>query len=103
MDANTKSMREDIKSGQAEMRSIVRAFQENMDSCVASKRDDQKETVSFKETTEAQLECEKQTSVTMESEEENQVVPKKEAIVKPVKGRKKRRRGRKLTAGRREE
>jgi hypothetical protein len=28
MDANTKSMREDIKSGQAKVRSIVRVFQD---------------------------------------------------------------------------
>jgi hypothetical protein len=97
-DANTKSMREDIKTGQAEMRSIVGALQEKMDACVARMRDDQKETMSFQEMAEAHLECEEQTSVTMESEE-HQVVPKDEAVVKTGKGRKTRRRGQKLTAG----
>jgi hypothetical protein len=37
---------------------------------------------------------------TMQSVEEHQEIPKEDAAVKPVKGRKKRRRGRKLTAGR---
>jgi hypothetical protein len=61
IEANTKSMREDIKTGQAEIRSIVGAFQEKMDACVASRRDDQKETMAFQETKEAHLECEEQT------------------------------------------
>jgi hypothetical protein len=39
MDANTKSIREDIKSGQAEVRSIVRVFREKMYACVTSRRD----------------------------------------------------------------
>jgi hypothetical protein len=85
-------MREDIKSGHAEMRFIVVALQEKMDACVASRRDDQKETMSFQETTEAHLEC-----------EEHQVALNEDAVVKPVKGRKKRHRGRKPAAGRREE
>jgi hypothetical protein len=102
-EANTKSMREDIKIGQAEIRSIVGAFQEKLDACVASRRDDQKETMSFQETTEAHLECDEQTPVTMESEEKHQEAPKEDAVVKPVKGRKKRHRGRKPTAGRRGE
>jgi hypothetical protein len=103
MDVNLKEMREDIKSGQAEMRSIVGAFQEKMDQCAASRRDDQKETVSFQETTEAHLECEEQTSVTMEFEEEHQVAPKEEAAVMPVGGLRKRRRDRNLAAGPRQE
>jgi hypothetical protein len=96
-------MREDIKTGQAEIRSIVGAFQEKFDACVASRRDDQKETISFQETAEAHLECKEQTSVTMESEEKHQEAPKEDAVVKPVKGRKKRHRGRKPAAGRRGE
>jgi hypothetical protein len=99
IEANTKSMREDIKTGQAEIRFIVGAFQEKMDACVASRRDDQKETMSFQETMEAHLECEEQTSVTMESEEKHQEAPKEDAVVKPVKGQKKRHRGREPAAG----
>jgi hypothetical protein len=49
-------MREDIKIGQAEIRSIVGAFQEKLDACVASRRNDEKETMSFQETMEAHLE-----------------------------------------------
>jgi hypothetical protein len=56
MDANTKSMRDDIKSGQAEVRSITGAFQEKMDACVASRRDDRKETMYCQETAEANTE-----------------------------------------------
>jgi hypothetical protein len=51
------------------------------------------------ETTETHLECEEQTSMAMESEE----APKEDAVVKPVNGRKKCRRGQKLTVGRRGE
>jgi hypothetical protein len=39
----------------------------------------------------------------MECESEHQEVPKEDAVVKPVEGRKKRRRGRMLAAGRRKE
>jgi hypothetical protein len=98
-----KATREDIKSGQAEVRSIVRAFHEEMDACVGSRRDDRKETMSFQETKEAHLECEERTSVTEESEEKHQEAPKKYAVGKQFKGRKKRHRGRKPAAGRRGE
>jgi ketopantoate reductase len=36
-EANTKSMQEDIKTGQAEISCIVGAFQEKLDTCVASR------------------------------------------------------------------
>jgi hypothetical protein len=52
------------------------------------------------ETTVERLECEKPTSVHMESEAGHREVPKEGAVVKPVKERKKQQRGRKLTAGR---
>jgi hypothetical protein len=82
MDANTKSMREDIKSGQEEMRCIVGAFQEKMDACVAIRRNDRKETLSCLVTTEAHLKCEKQTSVDMESEAKHWEVSKEHAALK---------------------
>jgi uncharacterized protein (DUF885 family) len=44
MDANTKSMREDIKSGQAEMRSTIGAIEEKMDAWIANRKDDREET-----------------------------------------------------------
>jgi hypothetical protein len=81
MDANTKAMREDVKCGQAEIRSIVGAFQENMDACVAHRRDARKETMSCLETTEAHVECEEQTSVDTESEEKHPEVSKEHAVV----------------------
>jgi hypothetical protein len=40
MDVNLKKLREDIKSGKAEVRSIVAAFQEKMDACVANRKND---------------------------------------------------------------
>jgi hypothetical protein len=45
MNVNLKEMREEIKTGQAEMRSIVNAW-------IANMRDDQKETMSCQVTTE---------------------------------------------------
>jgi hypothetical protein len=36
MDINTKSIREDIKSGQAEMRSTIGAIEENMEAAIHS-------------------------------------------------------------------
>jgi hypothetical protein len=47
-------MREDIKSGQKEMKSTVNAFQEKMDASTANRKDDRKET-SCKETMKACL------------------------------------------------
>jgi hypothetical protein len=49
IEANKNSMREDIKSGQAEVRSRVRAFYEKMDACVASRRDEGEVTMSCQE------------------------------------------------------
>jgi hypothetical protein len=40
MEANTKAMLEDIKSGQAEMRSIVGTIEEKIDTWMANMRDD---------------------------------------------------------------
>jgi hypothetical protein len=67
MNANTKAMREDIKSGQAEMRSIVGAIEEKMDVWVAHRRDDQKGRMSCQEMMEALLECEELTSADMKA------------------------------------
>jgi hypothetical protein len=40
------SLREEIKSGQAEMKSTVNTFQEKMDAWISNMRDDRKETMS---------------------------------------------------------
>jgi hypothetical protein len=53
MDANLKEMREEIKSGQAEMISTVNAFQETTDVWIANMRDDRKERMGRQEATEA--------------------------------------------------
>jgi hypothetical protein len=130
MDATLKDLKEDIISGEAEVRFIVRAFHEKMDTCVASWRDDREETMPCEETMEPCLECEEPISVDMkacqgmtawhevtetdtekiepdpgmmQSVVEHQVAPKDDAIVKLVKGWKKRHRGRKPAAGRRGE
>jgi hypothetical protein len=46
MEANTKAIREDIKTGQAEMRSTVGAIEEKMDVWTANMTDDRKERTS---------------------------------------------------------
>jgi hypothetical protein len=103
MDANMKAMQQDIKSGQEEIRSIVGAFQEKMDTCVASRRNDRKEIMYRQGTTGANTEKTEPDPGMMQSIAEHQVVPKEEAIVKPVKGQKKWYRGRKPAAGQRGE
>jgi hypothetical protein len=83
MDANQErtnaSLREEIQSGQAKMRSIL-------DVWIVDMKDGRKETMASQETTEARLECEERTSVDMESESEHWEVPKEDAIVKPEDG-----------------
>jgi hypothetical protein len=69
LDIDLKETREEIKSGEEEMKFTVDAFQEKMDVSIANRKDDRKETKSCQETTDAHLECEEQTSVDMESEE----------------------------------
>jgi hypothetical protein len=86
---NRDELREEIKSGQAEMKSIVNAWIQDM-------KDGRKKAVVCQETTEARLECEEPTSVDMESESEQREFPKKNAMVKPVVGRRKWRRDRNL-------
>jgi hypothetical protein len=49
-------LREEIKSGQEEMKSTINAFQEKMDASIANRKNDIKET-SCQETTNACLEC----------------------------------------------
>jgi hypothetical protein len=44
MDANAKSMRQEIKCGQEEIRSTVNAFKEKMDAWIANRKTDGKET-----------------------------------------------------------
>jgi hypothetical protein len=92
---------EDIKSGQVEIRSIVRAFQEKMDTCIASRRDDQKETMSCQEITEVNTEKTESDRGMMQSIAEHQVAPMEDAVVKTVNTQKKRNRGRKTAAGQR--
>jgi hypothetical protein len=80
-----------------------------MDASIANRKDDRKETTSCQETTtcheatDADLEKTKPDPGMMQPVWENQVFRKEDAVVKLVKGRKKRHRGRKPTAGRRGE
>jgi hypothetical protein len=113
MGANLNDPKEDIKSGQEEVRSIVRAFHGKTNACVVSRRDDREETMPCQETMEPRLNCEEpisedikacqETTACHEATEadteqiesspgmiqsvaEHQVAPKEDAIVKPVKG-----------------
>jgi hypothetical protein len=75
----------------------------NEDVAIYSLRECGKETMACQGTTEARLECEKPTPVYMESESEHREFLNENAVVKPVRGRKKLHRGRKQAAGRRGE
>jgi hypothetical protein len=141
LDVNLKETREEIKSGEAETKSVVRAFHEKMDARIADIKDARKKTTACQEVTganpkkmepnsgeeEAVVEqqeipkeevavhspraCRSETAAsqevtktepdpgTMQSVEEHQEIPKEKAVVKPVKGRKKRHRDRKPAAG----
>jgi hypothetical protein len=145
MDENAKSMREDVKSGQAEMTSTIRAFHEKMDAWIANRKNDREETIACHDEMEVRIKkmepnpgekkavverqefsnnevavhsqrtCQSKRAVSqggtetepdprkLQSVEEHQEIPKEKAVVKPVKGRKKRHRGRKPAAGRRGE
>jgi hypothetical protein len=79
MKANTKSRREDIKSGQEKIRSIVDAWMTDMN-------DNRKETMYCQEMTEANTEKTEPDPGMMQTVAEHEVVPKEESVVKPVKG-----------------
>jgi hypothetical protein len=66
------SLREQIQSGQAEMRSKVSAIEENMEAAIHSPRAWRKETMARLEMMEARLECKKPSSEDMEPETEHQ-------------------------------
>jgi aconitase B len=61
MEANTKAMREDIKCGQGEMRSLVGSIEEKMDAWISNIKDDRNKRTSYQEAMEAHLECEEPT------------------------------------------
>jgi seryl-tRNA synthetase len=87
-----KAMREEIKSDEAEMRSIVNAW-------MADIKDARKKTTACHEETEANAEKTERDRGMMQSVAEHQVAFKEDAVVKPVKGQKKRHRGTKPAAG----
>jgi hypothetical protein len=88
MDTNLKEMREEIKSGQAEMRSIL-------DSRLRVLKNGRKETTACQEAT-----ITEPNPGMMQSIEEHQEFPKVEAAVMPIGGPRKRRRVRYLAAER---
>jgi hypothetical protein len=75
MDVNLKEMREEIQSGQAEMRFIINAW-------IADMKKDRKETMSCQVRTEVCLNSKELNPEDMESEVEHQEVPTEEAAVK---------------------
>jgi hypothetical protein len=97
MDANAKSIRQEIKSGQAEMTSTIAAFKEKMDALITNIKNDRKETTACH----AEMEATKTEpdQGTMQSMDEHQEIPKENSVVKPIKGREKQHRDRKPAAG----
>jgi hypothetical protein len=100
------SLKEEMKSGQAEIRSTVNALIGKMDAWFTEMKDGRRETMACQEATEANPEktevcvnSKEPSPEEIESESERQEVPTKDAIVKPVRGRKKWQRGWHLAAG----
>jgi hypothetical protein len=93
MEANTKAIRKDIKSGQEEMRSIV-------DALMTDRNNDRKETTTSQEATEVNTE-KTEPDPEMKAVAEHQEVPMEEAVVKSSGTMKKRHRGRHRAAERR--
>jgi hypothetical protein len=91
--ANLKEMREEIKSGQVEMRSIVNTW-------IVDMKKDRKETMSYQVTMMACLDSKELNPEDMESEAEHREVPMKEAAVQSSGTMKKQHRGQHLAAGR---
>jgi hypothetical protein len=96
MNVMLMEMREEIKSGQAEMRSMVNAW-------IADMKKDRKETMSCQVITATCVDCKKLNPVDMKSEVEYREVSTEEAAVKSSRTTKKRNRGRLLDVGRRGE
>jgi hypothetical protein len=93
MEANTKAMREVIRSSQAEMRSIVDVWMTDI-------KDGRKKTITCHEVTEADTENMEPDPGMVPFIEKQQGIPKREAAVMPDGGLRKRRRIRKLAAER---
>jgi hypothetical protein len=98
---NLRKMREEIKSGQAEMKATINAIQEKMNVWVAEMKDGREERTALQETTEAYLDSREPNPEEIQSGAEHREAPKEHAAVKPVGGLRKRHRGRPLGAGRR--
>jgi hypothetical protein len=98
-----ESLREEIKSGQAEMRSTVCAIVGKMDASIAEMKDEQRETMACQVRTEACLDSKEPNPEDMESEVEHREVPTEEAAVKSSRTMKKWHRDRHLAPGRRGE
>jgi hypothetical protein len=90
-------MREEIKPGEADLRSIINTWITDIKDVHKGK------TTASQEATEANTEKTEPDMGMMQSVAEHQEAPKEDAVVKPGKGRKKRRMGRKPAAGRRGE
>jgi hypothetical protein len=91
-DINLKEMRDELKSGQAEMRSTVNAW-------IAGMKDDRREIMSCQVMMEACLDSKEPNLEDTESKVEHQEVPMDEAAVKSLGTMKTWHRGRHLAAG----
>jgi hypothetical protein len=112
MGINLKEMGEEIKSGQAEMKSTVNAFPEKMDASIANRMDDLEceepisadmktcqETTPCHKAREADTEKTEPDPGMMQSIEEHQEISKGDPKVMPVGGLRKRHRDRNLAMG----
>jgi hypothetical protein len=79
MDANAKSIRQEIKCAQAKIRSTVNAFKEKMDASIANRKIDRKETTACQCAVETSLKTIKPNSGEEEAVVEQQEIPNEEA------------------------
>jgi hypothetical protein len=87
MNANTKTMREDIKSDQAEMRSTIDAFKEKMDAWIANRKTDRKETTACHVEMEASIKKMESNSGEKEAVLERQKIPNEKVAVHSLRAR----------------
>jgi hypothetical protein len=81
MDVNLKEMREEVKSGQAEMKFTVNAFQEKMDASIANRKGDREETTACQVAMETSPRKMEPNSGEQEAVVERQKIPNEEVTI----------------------
>jgi hypothetical protein len=107
-EAEREAWREEFQAETEAIRARTKTMQDkrmkaNIDACILDIKNERKEMMACQDAMEANLVKTEPREEMMQSTEEHQVVPREDAIVIPVRGRKRRHRGQKEAAGRRGE